>query len=76
MEKSFLYSFFWVARKLFMLKKNYPNQQTQKGWETLMGLDVWNLVALTVVVVVVAMVTNLLKQMGCDRRHCGMCGTL
>ena len=41
-----------------------------------MGLDVWNLVALTVVVVVVAMVTNLLKQMGCDRRHCGMCGTL
>ena len=59
-----------------MLKKIYPNQQTQKGWETLMGLDVWNLVALTVVVVVVAMVTNLLKQMGCDRRHCGMCGTL
>ena len=47
MEKSFLYSFFWVARKLFMLKKNYPNQQTQKGWETLMGLDVWNLVTLT-----------------------------
>lgn len=41
-----------------------------------MGLDVWNLVTLTVVVVVVVMVTNLLKQMGCDRRRCGMCGTL
>ena len=44
-----------------------------------MGLDVWNLVTLTVMVVlrvVVVMVTNLLKQMGCDRRRRGMCGTL
>ena len=62
-----------------MLKKNFysmnSRQQRQKGRETLMGLDVWNLVTLTVVVVV-AIVTNLLKQMGCDRRRCGMCGTL
>ena len=60
-------SVYWIWKWSFLVRFYKIWAEAERCERTLMGLDVFRIWTLA---------TDLWKQMGCDRRRCGMCGTL